>query len=375
MADSYFSSTGGEDSTAQAQAKNAEDAIRNQGWSATKDAVDTVVRSTGWGAVNTAIGDSFFGINHRQTPNAIQVNKDNYGMVFFTRPKLNLTTENIRGVRLLAPLLTNQPASIQRIVRCLLSPDLQRGRGDGAVVNSPFVDPHQAFIPILTNHILSMSGWPDVVVPKRIIEEGMYKEAYGFVDGVSANYSAYNITANFRNIPGDPINALFFIWAHYMSLVYEGTIVPFPEMIVQNEIDYMTRIYRLVLDPTKTKVQKIAACGAAWPEGPQMGAAFNFESDRPFNNSQDQISISFQAFGAMYQDDILIDEFNRTTQLFNVGLEDRNRESLYKQVPLAALGLFNHRGYPRINPDNYDLEWWVDRDDYKEVLGDQASGE
>jgi hypothetical protein len=333
------------------------------------------------GPVSTAMGDTFYGLNHRQQPPAISINKDFYGLTFFTRPQLNLTTGNLRAARLLTPLLSTRPESIQRIIRCLLDHRLE-----SSGITSPFVDRQQAFIPILTNSLLSISGWPDVVVPFSTSQQGVYKEEYSQVDGLAVNYSAYDITANFRNMPGDPVTALMFAWIHYASLVYQGDLVPYPDFIINNEYDYNTRIYRLVLDSTKTRVQKIAACGAAFPTNAPMGSAFDFEHDRPINASRDQISIHFQAMGAMYQDDILIDEFNRTVALFNDGMalrqfrkaqSRRTDGSLFtvwsnpyhKQVPMDALAIFNNRGYPRIDPTTYELQWWVSNEDYQERLG------
>lgn len=345
--------------------------------------LDKLTRASPHGQISSALGDSFYGLNHRQQPGAIQINKDFYGLTFFTRPAMNLTTENLRAIRQLAPLLTSESKSIQRIIRCLLDPELGR---EGTGIDSPFVDNDQAFIPILTNNLLSISGWPDVIAPFHTSQEGVYKEAFSLVDGLTVNYSTYDITANFRNMPGDPITLMFFVWCHYMSLVYRGDMVPYPDFIIQNEIDYQTRIYRLVLDSTKTRVQKIGACGAAFPTNAPMGAAFNFEHDRPINASNDQISIHFQCMGAQYQDDILIYEFNRVVGLFNRGLSSEkfvdaysrdtdgqlvttstNRE--FKKVPMDALVIFNNRGYPRINPATYELEWWVSNDDYEQRIG------
>lgn len=341
--------------------KTAEEIMAANKLGTAAENVENISRSGSIGSISTAIGDSFYGINHQQTPNAIQINKDFYGLTFFTRPAMNLTASNIQQARILAPLLTKNEASIPRIIRCLLDSKLFKA---DPKVSCPLVDNLQAFIPILTNNLISMSGWQDVVAPYMSSHEGVYKEVYGFVDGVTNDYTTYSITANFRNMPGDPITLLFFIWCHYASLVYQGILVPYPEFIIQNEIDYNTRIYRLILDSTKTRVTKIAACGAAFPTSSPMGASFNFESDRPINSSNDQVSISFQAFGSMYQDDILIDEFNRTGELFNPGLADGVREKEFIKIPINALGIFNNRGYPRINMSTYELEWWINADEY-----------
>ena len=340
------------------------------------DSVNTLLENTPIGSIDTAIGDNIYGINHRQTPGAIQINKDYYGLTFFTRPDLNLTSDNIRAFRQLAPLLTHDANSIQRIIRCLLDHRLA-----SEYIYSPLMDDQQAFIPLLTNNLLSMNGWPDVVAPTMTSQEGVYKEAFSMVDGITINYSTYDIQANFRNIPGDPITALFLVWIHYASSVYQGTMVPYPDNLIQNRIDYNTRIYRLVLDSTKRFVRKIAACGAAFPISSPIGNAFNFTSDRPIDNSNDQISIPFRCMGAIYQDDILIDEFNKTVALFNSSMEeknfsiDRNNPSAeyssghYVQIPIDALGIFNNRGYPRINPNTYELGWWISSDDYNERIG------
>ncbi|MNU19706.1 hypothetical protein D3C71_79390 [compost metagenome] len=356
--------------------------VTEDGSSKFQEELDKALARGPGGSRMSAMGDNFYGLNHRQQPAQIPINKDVYGLTFFTRPQLNLTTGNLRAERLLTPLANTDPNSIQRIIRCLLDHRLEAQYG----INSPFVDPQQAFIPILTNSLLSMSGWPDVVVPYATSPQGVYKEEHIRVDGLAKNYSAYDITANFRNLAGDPITALMFYWAHYSSLVMEGVLNPYPDMIINNEMDYTTRIYRLVLDVTKTKVQKIAACGAAFPTNAPMAQAFDFEADRPMNQSRDQISIHMQCAIAMYQDDILIEEFNATVGMFNDLMSKRafskaaargnNGKSVtvwtnpyHKQVPMDALAIFNNRGYPRIDPETYELQWWVTNEDYQERLG------
>lgn len=342
-------------------------------------AIDGITTSAGIGSIDTSITSSFYGINHRQTPGAIQINKDYFGLTFFTRPKLNLSGINLRSDRLMAPLLTQEENSLQRAIRCTLDPRLDTGEASG--IPCGLIDPKQAFIPLLTNHLMASNGWPDLLAPTATSHEGMYKEAFSFVDGLTKNHSTYDISAQFRNIPGDPITALFFTWLHYMSLVYEGVMVPYLQAIVERETDYHTRIYRLVLDSSKTRVTKIAACGAAFPISCPIGAAFNYEAGKPINSSNDQINVQFRCMGAIYQDDILIYEFNRTVATFNPEMRESNflapganntrgsyTNRTMQQIPIEALTIFNNMGYARINPVNYELEWWVRKSDYKAVL-------
>lgn len=331
------------------------------------------------GSITDAISNNFYGINHRQTPAAIQRNKDYYGLTFFTRPQMNLTWDNVKDVRQLAPLLTNEEKSIQRIIRCTLDPKLMDGHLVDEHLNGiahaknilkcPIIDNRQAFIPLLTNNLLSISGWPDVTAPTYTSQPGAYQEIFGFIDGITKNYGTYDIHANFRNIPGDPITLLFLVWIHYASSVFEGIMVPYPEKIINNEVDYNTRIYRLVLDTTKRFVKKIAACGAGHPVTSPIGNAFSYESDRPIDISNDQISIPIRCYGACYQDDILIREFNQTAYMFNPLLDpsNSNRKNVYMKIPPNALGIFNNKGYPLINEETYELEWWIEITEFQPI--------
>jgi len=352
------------------------------------DNTNNVFKTGSIGSVTDAISSSIYGINHRQTPGAIQLNKDFFGLTFFTKPDMNMTWDNIKDIRQLAPLLSADTNSIPRVIRLLLDCRLQGLTG----IKSDLVDPQQAFIPMLTNHLLSISGWPDVIVPTMTSQEGTYKEAFSMADGITQNYSTYDMQANFRNIPGDPITALFLYWVHYQSYVFQGELVPYPDNIINNTIDYQTRIYRLVLDSSKTYVKKIAACGAAFPLSTPIGAAFNYEHNTPISDSNHQISIPFRCMGAMYQDDILIDEFNKTGAMFNSQMDKEATaiELAIAQITASAkngkisdeaiasartgttyikllpneLTLFNNRGYPHININTYELGWFVSIDMY-----------
>lgn len=314
----------------------------------------------------TAIGDALRGFNHRQTPNAIPINRDRHGYIFMTRPQMNMTTANLRKERLFNQMLTTNTSAYSYMFRCML--DSSYGGHNKDLLSSPLIDDDQAFIPLLTNLCTSATGWPDVALDTYTSHPGAYKEVYGFVDDVAKNFGQFDLTCTFRNIPGDPVTGLFFTWCHYMAAVYEGQLNPYPDMIVNNEIDYMTRIYRLVMDQSLTYVQKIAATGVSFPTNVPIGGSFNFASDRLYNDINHNITVTFRSYGAQYADEILIDEFNRTVQLHNPSMVDGQRTSLYTQVPANALNVFNNMGYPRINPATYALEWWVTNAVYQYYL-------
>lgn len=324
---------------------------------------------------STAMTNNVYGINHRQTPLPIPINKDRYGYTFFTRPQLNMQRANLRSVRLFAPLLTQTELSYERMIRCILDPRMQTGYGildkdnegnnsEGVALECGLVDGRNAFIPILTNSLTSISGWPDISLPTFSAPEGSYKEGYSIVDGVSVDYTTYDITANFRNSKGDPIVSLFYYWCHYMAHVFEGSMVPYPDFISENEIDYNTRIYRLVMDPTNTKVTRIAACGASFPLNVPTGGLFDFSSEKPYNDVNANIAINFRAMGFVCQDDMLIRNFNYTVGIFNRSMRKDRIAAEMVQIPRHLLPIFNNRGYPFIEPNTKELQWYIDREYY-----------
>ena len=326
------------------------------------------------GTISTAITDNLFGLNHRQTPLPVPHNRDHYGMTFFTRPQLNLQPENIRNSRKFFGLLTNNQASYQATIRALLDPRTATGWGGFNAKSAVFTDPAQAFIPILSNHLVSISGWRDIVLPTYTSAEGAYKESWSIGDGITEDFSVFDINATFRNSLGDPISELFYYWVHYISSVFEGLLNPYPDFLLQNEIDYNTRIYRLVLDKTRTYVQRIYATGAAFPINVPIGAMGDYAIDKPYNDANAEITIQFRCMGSIYNDEKLIYDFNSAVGIFNKKMRNitpsKAKGSLGSlpegsgmvKIRPELLSIFNNRGYPYINTYTYELEWYVESD-------------
>ena len=233
-------------------------------------------------------------------------------------------------------------------------------------LSCPFLDREQAFIPILINTVKTVSGWPDMVAPTYTTPSGMRKEQWGIVDGAVDILESFDIDISFRNIREEPGILLFSTWMQYMSAVFEGMMMPYLDMITENEIDYNTRIYRLVMDPTNTIVKKIACTGASFPVSVPTGKFFDYSDDKPFSEQTKDYTIRFKCFGAMYDDAILVKEFNETVSIFNPSMRKVNLVNGgdiaiagLEKIPTELLPLMKNRGYPRINTDTNELEWWV----------------
>jgi len=354
------------------------------------NSIDQLMSSWPVGSIQKAIGNNLYGINFRQTGNAVPRDKSVYGFTFFTRPQLNLSSLNITNFRGFYNLLTSNELSYQRFTRMSLDPRI--GYNDG--IKCPFVDNQNAFFSILTNNIVSLSGWPDLFVPTYTSESGLYGEEHSFVDGVTNHFESYDLDITFKNTKGNPLIYLFYIWIKYESLVFEGILNPYLDMITENEIDYNTRIYRVVLDQQKRYVTYIASTGASFPVNVPTGNLFDYNLDTPYNTRNSEINIRFRNMGFIAFEDILKLQFNRTVAMFNPGMykllqydmsdgsdsskarEDPNVVYRVPGCPYVKLphalsmaidsdmftnGYFavNHRAYPWINLQTNELEFWI----------------
>lgn len=324
--------------------------------------LDDFMQSTPIGSLDKAIGNNVYGIDHMQIPGAVPSNRELQGFTFFTRPQLNMQPDNIRNIRKMSDLLNGEPFSIQNFVRCCLDPRMQTKYGIGKTsttpTNCPLVNNENPFISILTNNITAISGWPDLVAPVYTSTPGLYNQAHSMVDGLVQNYESYNIDATFRNTRADPILYMFYIWLHYQSAVFEGRLVPYLDMITENEIDYNTRIFRITLDKQRQKVTKIFST-IGFPISAPTAQAADFNSERPYSEQNKDLTIRFQVHGFEAYDPVLVKEFNKIVTTFSPSMKDGVRDSAMVKLEPEVSMLFRHRALPRIDPQTADFEWYV----------------
>lgn len=324
--------------------------------------VEQVFLQSGYGSVKAGITRGLWGINFAGGSNNMPINRSTYGLTFFTKPMMNMTTANLSNDRIMAKLLNPDENSVHRLIRASLdTQSFAMERWD-----SPFVNPRSPFIPILSNNLLSMSGWPDLDSQTYTSSSGNWREEVSFVDGIIKDFRAWDATCSFKNIDGNIITDLFFYWCIYMAAVSAvGNLAPYPVLNLNHEIDYNTAIYRINLDSNWRKLTGIART-IAFPITCPKGSEFNFERDRTFNTDNDQVSISFRCHGAEYNDDILIREFNRAVELTDPDFTPDKRPAKYVQIPHSLYRIFNGLAQPCIDEDTYELEWWVPYETYQE---------
>lgn len=345
----------------------------------TSTLLDLISRSTGMGSLSSSYAELMGGFDHRGMGAAVPIHTEGNGLVFFTRPNLNLSYDNLSQDRMLSPLLTRNPYTYQRALRVMLDPvigHMNLSQTTASNISTPLFNEKQAFIPLLTNTITSLNGWPDISLDTFTASEGRQRETWSIGDGTSKNYQAVQLNATFRNIGGDPITLLFAIWATYIDHVHQDVMTPYLENIMENRVDYGTRIFRFTMDPSRTRIQKYASCMGAYPIGVPIGAAMNYSRDTPYSHeNQQEVAIGFQGSGAEYLDPIILQEFNDLVAMFNPEMDPSYRGGAYTKVGYQYLKHFNksQNAYPWVNMQTSELEWYVDTTTYNAVVSDYGS--
>lgn len=337
--------------------------------------VDNMLTAMGFGRNDQRIVNNLRAFNIIQNQSNPQVQTENMGYVFFTRPSLNLSYDNIATVRKLTPLLTMERENVWRYVRATL--DHVNSVYRGGFGDSPFVDPLNPFIPILTNSIETLGGWPNPAVDVYTSKAGNYKEQWAMVDGSYHIYGAFNLSASFNNPPSDAVSKLFNTWTMYESLVYDGTIAAYPQPRIQRYIDYQTRIYRFVMDHSKTRILKWANTGVSFPTTNTDADSMDFDRSKNYNESLGRIDQSFMCTGAEYNDPITLYEFNASVEIMNPSMRPKYRASRMVKLKQGEKMYMNYLAYPYINLMTNELEWWVFKNVYEKVknmLGDYRYG-
>lgn len=340
--------------------------------------VDDLFSSTGIGSLDKAIGLNLHGINYQQAPTLVPRNKEQPGYVFFTRPQLNMQSDNIRNVRQFYDLLSEDPVSLFRWARCTLDPRLQAGYQyldvQAPILDCPLVDNENPFIPILTNNLMTLTGWPEETMTFQRSKEDVYRGTRSQPNGVALIHGSYTLNATFRNTYSDPLIHLFHYWILYISFTTTlGTLRPYADFEAMNYLDCNTRIYRIVLDPQRERVTKIYATGAATPSTNSVSQSADFNRALPISDINKDLTFSFECDGMYILDPILYYTFNSVVVAFCSAMHDSVRDRAMIKLQKSEYNLFTSLCYPRIDPNTSMFELYVPVDVYRNRLNSVSS--
>lgn len=317
------------------------------------------------GGIYTAATRVMYGLGIGTNTQPTPMSLDHTGYTFFTKPRMCLNASNCLRDRSLTYLLNADPLTIPRAVRALLDPI---GHGNpyltrvptGQKYECPLVDPLNPFITLLSNTMVSLSGFPDIDVSTYSSQKGPMGDSWSMYDGVAKYYGDVSLNSQFNNIQGDPLGLMLHSWIVYGTrITWDETMIPYIDSIIDIEKDYETRIYRFLMDPTKTYIQKMACTGAVYPVNTNTGASFDYNAASAINTASNSQSISWKGSGMRYYDPLIAVDFNLTVIQFNPKMGLRHRHNHYVKVEPEYRAFFRNEGYPWIDLNTGELEWYV----------------
>lgn len=281
---------------------------------------------------------------------------ENHGLTFFTRPKLNLTTPSLRADRILSLLDSLDSQSIAFAIRAQLDTNLTKFY-NVATSKSPFFNQQNPFIPMLSNRLLTINGWPDWMMDVETTEGGFFSESITYPKGHDQLTRSYDLQASFADIQGSVILILFTMWFQYMHLMTKGVVMPYMEDIEARRMGFTSSIYRFVLDPSKRYILKWAKATGCFPRSVPLGAYFNYDSSSNHVESSMNLAIPFTVGGRVeFLDPIILKEFNMVVENRCPGIAGWSVATSEQKT------LLNHQCIPYIDikSGNNEIQWRYD---------------
>jgi len=279
------------------------------------------------------------------------------GYVFIGRPVLNLRSSSLRQDRILALIDTISSNTVAFYIRCMLDPIFSNKIEISNIIeHSNLLNNQLPFIPLLTNTIKTMSGWPDPVLNTESTEGGFFSENFTFAKGFDDLRKSVTLTLNFRDIQGSPVLSLFTIWFRFIHLVTRGIVLAYNKYIEERKMCYSCSIYRFVLDTSGKYIKYWGKATGSFPLSYPIGGYLNYDVTSPISNFGNDISIPFMVNAPEMMDPIILNDFNMWIKRFCPYIE--NYEVLTQDEQIYN----NFKGIPFINisSGSNELEWRID---------------
>ncbi len=289
-------------------------------------------------------------------------NNEHAGLTFITRPKLNLTTGNLRQNRLMSMLDSEDPLSIQFMIRMLLDTKIaQTPKFLPLVDRSPLLDAYSPFMTPLMNCIESVSGFPSANIETYTTEGGFFSEDLTYAAGSDRNRKSFDLQISFSDMQGGICAAIIQMWMEYISAVSVGEMIAYAEDINAQRINYTVSLYRFLLDPSKRYITRWCKCTGGFPISRPSGAVFDITNTELFVEAAKKFSVTFK-FNHMgiENDPIILKEFNLLMQRSCPGIVGTERYSMKEK--LENVPFTNYMGLPYVYETEYgpELAWMAD---------------
>jgi hypothetical protein len=308
-----------------------------------------------------------------------------FTQVFWTRPQLRLTRDNLYRSNKLARLLNKDPLSIERYVLLTLDRRLglkapekfALGSGQGAykklneVLTSPLVNNESPFISVFNNALETLTGWPDILFEFFTSKEGLRGEQYLYPDGINEYNRAFDLNARFLNVIEEPVSLILDTWLEYMYQVKKGNIIPYWDLQISREVDSQTGIFVFVLASDNRSIKHVAKT-IGTPASNPVGKIFDYDRNGNKATEMQDIDVLIKCSATRYDEPWLLYDFNKTVASWNPDLYKYLTGgdlsgSGYIELPPELYDAFNNEAIPFIDLRYNKLEWLVKEEKIKKI--------
>lgn len=303
-----------------------------------------VFRASGKGSFLSQMQDFCVNID-KFGQNVVPANRENAGLVFITRPKLNLSLSSLLSDRTFAKLSTSKVDTLGFMIRHLLDTKLCRSNSV-EVNNSKLINANNPFMTPVMNALKGISGFPDETLEVSSTEGGYFNEDQTLVAGGDSLRKTYNLTLNFKDIQYSPIATIFEVWCKWMRLVTEGRVKAYSEDINRIRIPYTVSIYRFTMDPSKRFIMRSAKATGCFPTVGVNGGVFNINEGDTHIPEASNFSTPFTANHIAYNDYVTFISFNMLVEKYAGKLPNGMRVSDLPNLPDTPM--YNYSGIPYI---------------------------
>lgn len=318
------------------------------------------------------------------------------GYTFITRPRLNLTSPNIKQNSIMSTLISNNPQSISFVIRALLDSCMSTNFTLTKVANSSFqpftdettdfcakaqynsylFDAKNPFLVPLCNGLKSISGFPDLTLESETTEGDFFGSDFSYVKGGDMMKRSGELNLSFTDVQGSVILTIFYYWCLYIALQAQGVLMAYPDDIYEQRLNYTVSIYRFVTDPTRKYIRWWAKATGCYPKSVPVGALFNANEHDAILSSAMNFSIPFTYGKIEVNEPGILMDFNTLMERYTHDeIKEPNKFTDFDRTPLSGNPGYNFIGLPYIiTPDSINKEKylrlaWMTNASYINVAG------
>lgn len=253
--------------------------------------MDKIFKNSGFGGTDNQMINWLKDIDRHQL-NILPPNYETSDATFMTRPKLPMNSMSLRHDPFLKMFDTDYPDSIAFYIKCLLDNNWVRSN-PGLATQCPMFNFQSPWLPLISNGLLSISGFPDPILETKTTEGGYHQEDQTYVKGGLGLHRSVTLNLNFKDVQRGPIMKLFEVWCEIMAQLRDGRMMSYLKYINQNTIPYSVSLYSFNLDPTKEYITNWVKATTCFPLTYPMGAVMNKAEHNRHITSAGQFTIPF----------------------------------------------------------------------------------